>query len=39
VLSQENYSIAYISRKLNSAEQNYTTHEKETLVIVAALKE
>src|SRR5437588_1661646 len=39
VFSQERHPIAYMSRKLNPAEQNYATHEKETLTIVEALRE
>ena len=39
VISQEDHPIAYHSRKLNTAEQNYATHEKETLAIVDAVRE
>jgi hypothetical protein len=37
VLLQEGHPIAYESCKLNSAEQNYTTTEREKLAIVHAL--
>jgi hypothetical protein len=38
VLLQEGNPIAYESRKLNSAEQNYTTIERKILVVVHALR-
>src|SRR6201985_3388303 len=38
VLSQEGRPVAYFSRKLNSAEQNYPIHELEELAIVEALR-
>ena len=39
VISQENKPIAFFSRKLNSAQKNYTTTEKELLSIVECVKE
>ncbi len=39
VISQNGKPIAFYSRKMNSAQQNYTVTEKELLSIVATLKE
>ena len=39
VISQKGKPIAFCSRKMNSAQQNYTTTEKELLSIVETLKE
>lgn len=38
VLSQNNHSISYYSRTLNSAEQNYSTIERELLAILDSCK-
>ena len=39
VISQKGKPIAFYSRKMNSAQHNYTTTEKELLSVVATLKE
>ena len=39
VISQNKKPIAFFSRKLNSAQRNYTTTEKELLSIVECVKE
>jgi RNase H-like domain found in reverse transcriptase len=31
--------VAYMSRKLNAAEKNYTVHERELLAVVGSLQE
>ena len=39
VISQKGNHIAFYSQKINSAQQNYTTTEKELFSVVATLKE
>ncbi len=38
-LSQNNKPVAFLSHKLSPAERNYSTHEKEQLAIITALRE
>jgi hypothetical protein len=38
VLMQENYVVAYESRKLKEHENNYATHDLELVAIIHALK-
>ncbi|KAJ9519236.1 hypothetical protein QJQ45_017895, partial [Haematococcus lacustris] len=39
VLLQDGYPLAYLSKKLSSAERNYTTGEQELLALITACKE
>ena len=38
VLVQEGHPMAFESRKLNNAEQRYSTHEKEMMAVVHCLQ-
>ena len=38
-LSQDGHPVCYLSHKLSPAERNYSTHEKEQLAIIYALRE
>ena len=39
VLVQEGHTVAFESRKLNNAEQRYSTHKKEMTVVVHCLQQ
>ena len=39
VLVQEGHSVVFESRKLNNAEQRYSTHEKEMTIVVHCLQQ
>ena len=38
VLQQHGHPVAFLSRKLNSAEKNYSVYDKELLAVINALK-